>query len=179
MIGFKKVPTKLVLSAFFISIIFILLLYTDTVLNKPLPEEEIKITKNFDDPLPIIKNKLMHQVRKGESLSVIFEEKKVPLNTAYKIFNADKNNVLASINPDDIMEFNYLGDELSSIEIKKDKTNSIVIQIEEKSRLYCISSAHSRGIQVHLISVPHFPYAGSDRVSALLDKLTHPGSINQ
>ena len=44
MIGFKKVPTKLVLSAFFISIIFILLLYTDTVLNKPLPEEEIKIT---------------------------------------------------------------------------------------------------------------------------------------
>ena len=74
----------------------------------------------------------MHQVRKGESLSVIFEEKKVPLNTAYKIFNADKNNVLASINPDDIMEFNYLGDELSSIEIKKDKTNSIVIQIEEK-----------------------------------------------
>ena len=132
MIGFKKVPTKLVLSAFFISIFFILLLYTDTVLNKPLPEEEIKITKNFDDPLPIIKNKLMHQVRKGESLSVIFEEKKVPLNTAYKIFNADKNNILASINPDDIMEFNYLGDELSSIEIKKDKTNSIVIQIEEK-----------------------------------------------
>ena len=57
MIGFKKVPTKLVLSAFFISIFFILLLYTDTVLNKPLPEEEIKITKNFDDPLPIIKNK--------------------------------------------------------------------------------------------------------------------------
>ena len=46
MIGFKKVPTKLVLSAFFISIFFILLLYTDTVLNKPLPEEEIKITKN-------------------------------------------------------------------------------------------------------------------------------------
>ena len=102
MIGFKKVPTKLVLSVFFISIFFILLLYTDTVLNKPLPEEEIKITKNFDDPLPIIKNKLMHQVRKGESLSVIFEEKKVPLNTAYKIFNADKNNVLASINPDDL-----------------------------------------------------------------------------
>ena len=47
MIGFKKVPTKLVLSAFFISIFFILLLYTDTVLNKPLPEEEIKITKNL------------------------------------------------------------------------------------------------------------------------------------
>ena len=70
MIGFKKVPTKLVLSAFFISIFFILLLYTDTVLNKPLPEEEIKITKNFDDPLPIIKNKLMHQV-----LTPYFEQK--------------------------------------------------------------------------------------------------------
>ena len=47
MIGFKKVPTKLVLSAFFVSIIFILLLYTDTVLNKPLPEEEINL---LEDP---------------------------------------------------------------------------------------------------------------------------------
>ena len=90
MIGFKNSPVKLVLSCFLISIIFILLIYTDSVLNKPLPIEDVTISENFDEKLPKIKNKTMHKVEKGESLSVIFEEKKVPLNTAYKIFNADK-----------------------------------------------------------------------------------------
>ena len=65
MIGFKKVPTKLVLSAFFISIIFILLLYTDTVLNKPLPEEEIKITI-IKDLAPKLYLKLMRTLRRNK-----------------------------------------------------------------------------------------------------------------
>ena len=132
MIGFKNSPVKLVLSCFLISIIFILLIYTDSVLNKPLPIEDVTISKNFDEKLPKIKNKTMHKVEKGESLSVIFEEKKVPLNTAYKIFNADKKNILSTINPEDIMEFNYYGETLDSIEIKKDKINSILIEINDE-----------------------------------------------
>ena len=132
MIGFKNSPVKLVLSCFLISIIFILLIYTDSVLNKPLPIEDVTISENFDEKLPNIKNKTMHKVEKGESLSVIFEEKKVPLNTAYKIFNADKKNILSTINPEDIMEFNYYGETLDSIEIKKDKINSILIEINDE-----------------------------------------------
>ena len=132
MIGFKNSPVKLVLSCFLISIIFILLIYTDSVLNKPLPIEDVTISENFDEKLPEIKNKTMHKVEKGESLSVIFEEKKVPLNTAYKIFNADKKNILSTINPEDIMEFNYYGETLDSIEIKKDKINSILIEINDE-----------------------------------------------
>ena len=132
MIGFKNSPVKLVLSCFLISIIFILLIYTDSVLNKPLPIEDVTISKNFDEKLPKIKNKTMHKVEKGESLSVIFEEKKVPLNTAYRIFNADKKNILSTINPEDIMEFNYYGETLDSIEIKKDKINSILIEINDE-----------------------------------------------
>ena len=131
MIGFKNSPVKLVLSCFLISIIFILLIYTDSVLNKPLPIEDVTISENFDEKLPKIKNKTMHKVEKGESLSVIFEEKKVPLNTAYKIFNADKKNILSTINPEDIMEFIYYGETLDSIEIKKDKINSILIEIND------------------------------------------------
>jgi murein DD-endopeptidase MepM/ murein hydrolase activator NlpD len=73
----------------------------------------------------------MHKVKKGESLSVIFEEKRVPLNTAYKIFNFDKNNILSGIRPDDIMEFNYIGEELDSIEIIKDEINSILIEVAD------------------------------------------------
>jgi len=132
MIGFKNPPVKLILSVFFVSICFILLLYADSVVNKPLSEENVTISKTIDDPLMLIKNKSMHKVKNGDSLSVIFEEKKVPLNTAYKIFNSDPNNFLSTINTEDVMEFNYIGDELISIEIKKDKTNSIMIIVDDE-----------------------------------------------
>ena len=132
MIGFKNPPIKLILSVFLVSICLILLLYADSVLNKPLSEEDITISKTIDNPIMLVKNKSMHKVKTGDSLSVIFEEKKVPLNTAYKIFNSDTKNILSTINPEDVMEFNYLGEELISIEIKKDKTNSIMIIVGDE-----------------------------------------------
>tara|TARA_B100001287_G_scaffold1318_1_gene987 strand:- start:2484 stop:3728 length:1245 start_codon:yes stop_codon:yes gene_type:complete len=132
MIGFKKTPTKLVISVFLISLISILLIYLDFATNNPLPEEEITISKELSTNIPQIKNKQIHEVKKGDSLSVIFEEKNVPLNTAYKIFNFDKNNLLSSIIPGDVMEFNYVGDDLYSIEIIKDEVNSIFINTENE-----------------------------------------------
>ena len=132
MIGFKKTPTKLVISVFLISLISILLIYLDFATNNPLPEEEIRISKELSTNIPQIKNKQIHEVKKGDSLSVIFEEKNVPLNTAYKIFNFDKNNLLSSIIPGDVMEFNYVGDDLYSIEIIKDEVNSIFINTENE-----------------------------------------------
>ena len=130
MIGFKKTPIKLVLSVFFISLISILLIYIDFTAEKPQKVEEITISKDLPDSLPLIKNKQIHKVKKGDSLSVIFEDKNVPLNTAYKIFNFDKNNLLSSIMPGDVMEFNYIGEVLYSIEIIKDEVNSILINTE-------------------------------------------------
>ena len=132
MIGFKKTPTKIVISVFLISLISILLIYFDFATNNPLPEEEITISKELSTNIPQIKNRQIHEVKKGDSLSVIFEEKNVPLNTAYKIFNFDKNNLLSSIIPGDVMEFNYVGDDLYSIEIIKDEVNSIYINTEDE-----------------------------------------------
>ena len=132
MIGFKKTPTKIVISVFLISLISILLIYFDFATNNPLPEEEITISKELSTNIPQIKNRQIHEVKKGDSLSVIFEEKNVPLNTAYKIFNFDKNNLLSSIIPGDVMEFNYVGDDLYSIEIIKDEVNSIFINTENE-----------------------------------------------
>ena len=132
MIGFKKTPTKIVISVFLISLISILLIYFDFATNNPLPEEEITISKELSTNIPKIKNRQIHEVKKGDSLSVIFEEKNVPLNTAYKIFNFDKNNLLSSIIPGDVMEFNYVGDDLYSIEIIKDEVNSIYINTEDE-----------------------------------------------
>ena len=132
MIGFKKTPIRLVLIIFLISVISIILIYVDSLNNEPLAIEEITISRDLSEGLAPIKSKQIHTVRKGDSLSVIFDEKKVPLNTAYKIFDFDKNNLLSSIIPGDIMEFNYMGDDLLSIEIIKDDINSILIKTEDE-----------------------------------------------
>ena len=130
MIGFKKTPVKLVLTIFLISVVSILLIYVDYFNNKPLPIEKITISKDLDEGLAPIKSKQIHTVKKGDSLSVIFEEKQVPLNTAYKIFDFDQNSFLSNIVPGDIMEFNYMGNDLLSIEIIKDEINSILIKTD-------------------------------------------------
>ena len=130
MIGFKKTPVKLVLTIFLISVVSILLIYVDYFSNKPIPIEKITISKDLDEGLAPIKSKQIYTVKKGDSLSVIFEEKQVPLNTAYKIFDFDQNSLLSNIVPGDIMEFNYMGNDLLSIEIIKDEINSILIKTD-------------------------------------------------
>ena len=132
MIGFKKTPIRLVLITFLISVVSIILIYVDSLNNEPLAIEEITISRDLSEGLTPIKSKQIHTVRKGDSLSVIFEDKQVPLNTAYKIFDFDKNNLLSSIIPGDIMEFNYMGNDLLSIEIIKDGVNSILIKTEDE-----------------------------------------------
>ena len=146
MIGFKKTPVKLVIGIFIISVFVIVLLYIDSTHEKPKPTEDT-ITMDLSISPPEFKNKLIHEVKKGESLSIIFEEKKVPLNTAYKIFDFDKDNILSSIKPGDVMEFNYIGKKLEGIQIIKDETNSILIDISEgvsiesiKKKIQTISS---------------------------------------
>ncbi len=132
MIGFKKTPIRLVLITFLICVLSIILIYVDSLNNEPLAIEEITISRDLSEGLTPIKSKQIHTVKKGDSLSVIFEDKQVPLNTAYKIFDFDKNNLLSSIIPGDIMEFNYMGNDLLSIEIIKDDINSILIKTEDE-----------------------------------------------
>ena len=130
MIGFKRTPVRLVLTIFLISVVSILLIYVDYFSNKPKKKKKITISKDLDEGLAPIKSKQIHTVKKGDSLSVIFEEKQVPLNTAYKIFDFDQNSLLSNIVPGDIMEFNYMGNDLLSIEIIKDEINSILIKTD-------------------------------------------------
>ena len=132
MIGFKKPPIKLIVSVFLISFVAIFLIYIDLENNKPLPIEEMKFSEDLSEIPSSVENKRIHEVSKGESLSVIFEDKNVPLNTAYKIFNFDENDLLSSIMPGDKMQFSYIGDELISIEIIKDEINSILIKTKDE-----------------------------------------------
>ena len=90
MIGFKKIPKKSVFTVFVVAVISILLVYVDTQYNDPLPIEEVSFSEELNNNPEPIQNKQIHVVQRGESLSVIFDDKEVPLNTAYKIFNFDK-----------------------------------------------------------------------------------------
>jgi murein DD-endopeptidase MepM/ murein hydrolase activator NlpD len=139
MVGFKKVPTKSVLIIFFLSIFLIMLLYADFVTDDSLPEERIEISEKLNEQVSDLFSYRIHEVLNGENLSIIFEEFRLPLNTAYKIFRLDKNNLLSKIKPGDEMKFIYLGDDITSIEITKDSTNSILIEISNDISIKKIS----------------------------------------
>jgi murein DD-endopeptidase MepM/ murein hydrolase activator NlpD len=129
MIGFKKVPVKGVLITFTASIILVLLLYTDVKTYQSLPVENIESTKILEKTPPETSTYKIHEVKDGENLSIIFEDFEVPLNTAYKIFRLDTQNLLSNIKPGDKMRFNFMGGNLGSIEIMKDQINSLLISI--------------------------------------------------
>jgi murein DD-endopeptidase MepM/ murein hydrolase activator NlpD len=139
MIGFKKVPVKSVLITFLLSIFLIMLLYADFITDDSLPEERIEITESFNEEISEVLSYRIHEVMDGENLSIIFEEFKVPLNTAYRIFRLDKNNLLSKIKPGDEMKFTYLGENITGIEIIKDSINSILIEITDKISIKKIS----------------------------------------
>jgi murein DD-endopeptidase MepM/ murein hydrolase activator NlpD len=131
MIGFKKVPTRMVLLLFLISIILILLLYVDTSTDDSLPEELIEISEAYENQDSQVLTYQFHEVKNGENLSIIFEDFKVPLNTAYRIFRLDEKKLLSKIRPGDKMRFAYLGENIINIEIDKDPVNSLLINLSD------------------------------------------------
>jgi murein DD-endopeptidase MepM/ murein hydrolase activator NlpD len=131
MIGFKKVPTRTVLLSFLMSIILILLLYVDISTDDSLPEELIEISEAYENKVSQVITYQIHEVKNGENLSIIFEDYKVPLNTAYRIFRLDEKKLLSKIRPGDKMRFTYLDENIISIEIGKNPTNSLLINLND------------------------------------------------
>tara|TARA_E500000178_G_scaffold213622_1_gene210846 strand:- start:4402 stop:5649 length:1248 start_codon:yes stop_codon:yes gene_type:complete len=131
MIGFKEVPTRMVLLSFLISIILILLLYVDISTDNSLPEELIEISEAYENQDGQVLTYQFHEVKNGENLSIIFEDFKVPLNTAYRIFRLDEKKLLSKIRPGDKMKFAYLGENIINIEIDKDPINSLLINLSD------------------------------------------------
>ena len=129
MIGFKKVPARAILISFALSILLILMLYVDIETSEALPIEEIEFNEKFSKELEQTKTYQIHEVEDGENLSIIFENFGVPLNTAYKIFRLDSKNIVTNIKPGEKMRFEYSGENLTSIEIIKDRIDSILISL--------------------------------------------------
>jgi murein DD-endopeptidase MepM/ murein hydrolase activator NlpD len=135
MIGFKQVPAKGIFLTFIASVIMILLLYVDFVTDESLPEEKIQSSDSFRKTLIEIESYKIHEVMNGENLSIIFEDFEVPLNTAYRIFRLDEENLLSQIRPGDRMKFTYLGKKIKNIEISKDNVSSLVIDINNEIKI--------------------------------------------
>ena len=94
---------------------FILLVNLDIQNNPELPIEDIFESEEVVAATPLSKSYDFYTVKDGENLSIIFEEFKVPLNTAYKIFRKDKAGSLRDIRPGNKMKFTYLNDEITKI----------------------------------------------------------------
>ena len=141
MIGFKKVPTKLVIGIFFFLIALIFLLYLDLNSGQPPAEEEIIYSENIEDVPLEVASQQTYEVKDGEILSIIFEKFKVPLNTQYKIYSLEDANLVTNIRPGNKIIFSYFGEKLTNIGIVKDKLSSIEISIGKKIELRKIKNA--------------------------------------
>ena len=131
MVGFKRVSFKYVMIIFILFIGFILLVNLDLKNNPQLPEENVFESEEIITTAAAFKSYDFYTVKEGENLSIIFEEFKVPLNTAYKIFRKDSNGSLRDVRPGNKMIFTYLNEEIVQIEIIKDTSSSLVINIDE------------------------------------------------
>ena len=131
MIEYKRISFKYVVLAFMVAACLIVLLSVDRKNNEAPPIEDVFIEELFKPQEESVETSLIHEVKDGENLSIIFEDYRVPLNTVYKILKLDRSNELKNIKPGDEIKFSFLDDEINKIEIKKDVLNSLRVNIEE------------------------------------------------
>ena len=132
MIGFKRVSFKYVVAVFVIFIAFVLLFNLDIKNNPELPIENVFESEEITSTSSPTRSYDFYTVKDGENLSIIFEEFKVPLNTAYKIFRKDTAGSLRDIRPGNKMRFTYLDNEIIKIEVIKDNINSLIIDLSDE-----------------------------------------------
>ena len=119
MIEYKRISFKYVVLAFMVAACLIVLLSVDRKNNEAPPIEDVFIEELFKPQEESVETSLIHEVKDGENLSIIFEDYRVPLNTVYKILKLDRSNELKNIKPGDEIKFSFLDDEINKIEIKK------------------------------------------------------------
>ena len=106
MIEYKRISFKYVVLAFMIAACLIVLLSVDRKNNEAPPIEDVYIEELFKPQEESVETSLIHEVKDGENLSIIFEDYRVPLNTVYKILKLDRSNELKNINR--VMKLNFL-----------------------------------------------------------------------
>ena len=88
--------------------------------DEEIPELSIEQSSiNLEVSIEKNKHSSFYTVEDGDSMSVIFEENKVPLNFTYRILRGPHKNDFANLMPGNEFEFHFLDNELHRIELRK------------------------------------------------------------
>ena len=88
--------------------------------DEEIPELSIEQSSiNLEVLIEKNKHSSFYTVEDGDSMSVIFEENKVPLNLTYRILRGPHKNDFANLMPGNQFEFHFLDNELLRIELRK------------------------------------------------------------
>ena len=96
--------------------------------DEEIPELSIE-QSSINLKVSIEKNKhsSFYTVEDGDSMSVIFEENKVPLNLTYRILRGPHKDDFANLMPGNEFEFHFLDNELLRIELRKGSLFSLSV----------------------------------------------------
>ena len=96
--------------------------------DEEIPELSIEQSSiNLEVSIEKNKHSSFYTVEEGDSMSVIFEENKVPLNLTYRILRGPHKNDFANLMPGNEFEFHFLDNELLRIELRKGSLFSLSV----------------------------------------------------
>ncbi len=96
--------------------------------DEEIPELSIEQSSiNLEVSIEKNKHSSFYTVEEGDSMSVIFEENKVPLNLTYRILRGPHKNDFANLIPGNEFEFHFLDNELLKIELRKGSLFSLSV----------------------------------------------------
>ena len=96
--------------------------------DEEIPELSIEQSSiNLEVSIEKNKHSSFYTVEEGDSMSVIFEENKVPLNLTYRILRGPHKNDFANLMPGNEFEFHFLDNDLLRIELRKGSLFSLSV----------------------------------------------------
>ena len=102
------------------AVLAVLIVFFAAQEDEEIPELSIEQSSiNLEVPIEKNKHSSFYTVEEGDSMSVIFEENKVPLNLTYRILRGPHKNDFANLMPGNEFEFHFLDNELLRIELRK------------------------------------------------------------
>jgi len=102
------------------AVLAVLIVFFAAQEDEEIPELSIEQSSiNLEVSIEKNKHSSFYTVEEGDSMSVIFEENKVPLNLTYRILRGPHKNDFANLMPGNEFEFHFLDNELLRIELRK------------------------------------------------------------
>ena len=110
------------------AVLAVLIVFFAAQEDEEIPELSIEQSSiNLEVSIEKNKHSSFYTVEDGDSMSVIFEENKVPLNLTYRILRGPHKNDFTNLMPGNEFEFHFLDNELLRIELRKGSLFSLSV----------------------------------------------------